>query len=153
MIITAIQLLVFISYVGYLIYKFKKPLPSISDSFYQLNGYKSNLFVAFTFILGGLMTQQSESLWFFFSGVGLAFVGAACMFKWTSAGVDKVHYAGAASGIILALLGLGFVNGLWLPLIIWLVSTIAMKLLKINNFTWWVEISAFVTIMAGLLYR
>ena len=151
--LTLLQISIFLSYIVYILYTFKKPLPSISDSYYQLDGYKSNLFVAFIWALGITMTQQEPSLLFFFSGVALSFVGAACMFKWTSAGVHIVHYISAVSAILLALVGLGIVNSMWLPLIIWAVFTIIFKLLKITNFLWWVEILAFLLIIIGLLCR
>lgn len=153
--ITTFQALVFLLYVGFLLFKFKKPLPSISDSWYELPSPINHLFTLFTWSLGFAMVFQGtgETPLFFLSGAGLLFVGTATQFKWTGAHTNIVHYVGAAAGIICALIGLWFENGVYLPTLLWVVSVIVLKLSKIKNFTWWVEISAFVCIVIGLYSR
>jgi hypothetical protein len=149
--ITLFQLSVFVIYVGFLLYTFKKPLPSISDSWYELPNNQKPLFTLFCWSLGIAMLFQGtgETPLFFLSGSGLTFVGAATMFKSTGAHTNIVHYTGAAVGIILALVGIGYENGVWIPLIVWLISTILLKVLKVENSTWWIEIVAFLTIIIG----
>ena len=152
--ITTLQLLIFVSYVGFLLYKFKKPLPSISDSWYELSFPLNLLFVVFTWSLGILTFLQGDSLWFTYAGAGLCFVGAARTFKNTD-GVrtNYIHYSGAVVGIVGSLMGLLFQYGMWFPSILWLLSVIALKLTKSKDFTWWVEISAFICIIMGYYLR
>lgn len=153
--LTTFQTLVFLLYVGFLLYKFKKPLPSISDSWYELPDPMNHLFTLFTWSLGFAMIFQGsgETPLFFLSGTGLLFVGTATQFKWTGAHTNIVHYAGAATGIIFALAGLWVENHLYFPLLSWLIITILFKLIKLKNFTWWVEVLAFVCIVVGLYLR
>lgn len=136
-------------------YKFKKPLPSISDSWYELPSPINHLFTLFTWSLGFAMVFQGngQTPLFFFSGAGLLFVGTATQFKWTGAHTNIVHYAGAVVGILGALIGLWVENGIYLPLFVWLVQTLIFKVIKLKNFTWWVEILAFVCIVGGLYMR
>lgn len=153
--LTTIQALVFVSYVGYLLYKFKRPLPSISDSWYELPKNWNNLFTLFTWSLGACMLGQGNGTtpFFFLSGTGLFFVGTATAFKWTGAHTNVVHYAGAVVGIMSALAGLGVEYHLWFPSICWLVLVIGMKIIKIQNFTWWTEVAAFLCIVTGLYLK
>lgn len=153
--ITTFQALVFLLYVGFLFYKFKKPLPSISDSWYELPIPLNHLFTLFTWSLGFAMVFQGngETPFFFLSGAGLLFVGTATQFKWTGAHTNIVHYVGALAGIVCALIGLWFENGVYLPTLFWVASVIVLKLTKIKNFTWWVEIFAFACIVIGLYFR
>ena len=98
-----------------------------------------------------LFQSNNTSSLFIYSGAGFAFVGAATMFKLKNTFVPYVHFIGAAVGIILALFALGIERHTWLPLIIFSLFTLLIKVLKIKNATWWIEISAFVTILEGLL--
>lgn len=151
MILTTIQALTFVIYVGFLLIRFGKPLPSISDSWYELPKGWNNLFTLFCWILGGCMLGQGsgDTPLFFLSGAGLFFVGTATAFKWSGAHTNYVHYGGAVVGILCALVGLGIEWGLWWPLLVWVLSVAGLKYLGIKNFTWWVEIAAFVSIVAG----
>lgn len=150
--ITTFQLVVFLLYVGFLLYKFKGPIHSISDSWYQLPKNQKLLFSIFCWSLGGAMIFQGsgDTIYFFLSGMGLAFVGGMVAFRQNIGSTDKIHYLGAVVGIVCALVGIGIESGTWLPGIVWLASAIIMKLLKINHFIWWVEIAAFATIVSGL---
>ena len=60
-----------------------------------------------------------------------------------------IHYLGAVLGIVLSLGGL-LLNGIWLPLVIWVLGSGIMRYLKIQNFIWWVEMLAFITIIGGM---
>jgi len=155
MLITTLQLIIFLSYVGGLLIYFKKPLPSISDSWYELPKGWNHLFTLFCWSLGILMLFQGtgEYPYFFFSGAGLMFVGAATQFKWKGAYTNLVHYFGAVCGIIFSLIGLGHEYHVWWPLIIWSIITYVFNFLRINNFTWWAEIAAFIIIITGLYSR
>lgn len=155
MILTTIQALTFVFYVGFLLWKFRKPLPSISDSWYELPKNWNSLFTLFTWTLGFCMIFQGNDStpFFFLSGTGLLFVGTATAFKWSGAHTNIVHYAGAVVGIVCALIGLGLENDIWWPTIVWVVGSTVLKYIKIENFTWWVEILAFAAIVSGLYLR
>jgi hypothetical protein len=155
MILTLIQGLIFIIYVAFIWKKFGV-LQSVSDSWYklkELGGLWYKLFTLFCWGLAIPMLFQSDnpSSLFVYSGAGFAFVGAATMFKLKDTFVPYIHFGGAAVGIILALLGIGLERYGWLPLIVFGIATILIKLLKVKNSTWWIEIVAFVTALTGLL--
>jgi hypothetical protein len=136
--------------VTFLLIKFKGPLHSISASWYELGYPLRNLFVAFCFSIGFTMTLQTGSILFFLSGLGLAFVGIA---SWSQSLVKLtrfIHFAGAVSGIVFGLLGIGFGFDNWIPLLIWIILSLLILLFKIRNRWWWIEIVAFITIIIGL---
>lgn len=155
MILTLIQGLIFISYITFLLIKFGKPLPSISDSWYQLKGLENSLFTWFCWGIGFLMFFQTNgnSPFFFISGVGISLVGVATMFK-----LDKytsiIHSTGAIICIFSAFIGLWVERDIFLPFILFgaTASILSLKSLKIKNKTWWVEIVAFLYIITGLLF-
>lgn len=155
MIITSIQALVFVSYIGYIIYRFGV-LPSISESWYKLETLRIGpLFTLFCWTLSSLMLFQTNETtgWFFASGAGLAFVGAATMFKWSGAHTDKVHGLGAVFGIAGALIGLGVEYNNWMPTGVFVAIGAILSAFKVKNTIWWVEIVAFLCVISGLFYR
>ena len=151
MIITLVQALIFVAYVTFLMVKFKGPLPSISQSWYRLKYPVRILFNVFCLSLGLLMTFHEQSVLFFLSGVGLSAVGIASWSMSKEKLTVWIHFAGAIIGMLLALLGIGFGLGNWVPLSIWALGSIFMLLFKIKDNYWWIEILAFVTIIIGLL--
>lgn len=155
MILTIVQGLIFLSYVIFLMIRFKGPLPSISDSWYKLNGMTSILFILFCWSLSITMVLQSNGiiLPFFISGSGLAFVGVSTAFKDKENFTSLVHFAGAAICIIFAFIGIWLEYNLWLLSILWIMSIIIFNKLKIKNTMWWVEISAFLFIIIGLFIK
>ena len=64
---------------------------------------------------------------------------------------DTVHYVGAVGGIWLALMSLWINFNQSEVVIITSLSMLVLRLLPINNKTWWVETVAFVGIYVGLL--
>ena len=150
--ITILQGITFILYVTFIVLKFGV-LPSISESWYRLDGLEKSLFTWFCWVLGGLMLFQTNgnTPFFFLSGGGLMFVGAATMFKTDEAKSNIVHPLGAFFGIMGGLFGLAFERNTIIPLILFLMSTIVIYLTVKINKTWWIEIAAFITILLGLL--
>ena len=145
-----IQGVIFVSYITFLLIKFKHPLSSISDSWYELKGWHKQLFVAFCWSIGFLMSFQADkSLWFFFSGAGLLYTGAAANFKDKMTGT--IHSIGAYSCIILAFVGISITKHTFILDILFILSYLALNLFKAKNRTWWIEIIAFVLILTGLL--
>lgn len=148
--ITLIQISIFFVYTLFLLFVFKKPLPSYSDSWYQLKNPIKNLFTLFCWSIGFLMPFQSDGTtpFFFLSGAGICFVGAARMFKTSMTG--KVHFIGAFILIVSAFAGLYFERGEWLPFIVFLFASILI-LYNASNRIWWIEVCAFISICYGLL--
>lgn len=155
MILTLAQFLIFVTYVAYIIYRFGI-LPSISESHYKLNTVRQGyFFTIFCWLLATTMIFQSDESTplYFFSGMGLAFVGAATQFKWTGANTHIVHYLGAVLGIGCALMGLYFESGLWQPTVIVLIFLAFCSIAKTKNGIFWVEIASFLAIITGLIVR
>jgi len=150
MILTLVQALIFIAYVTFLLIKFKGPLYSISESWYKLGYPLRILFNLFCLVLGITMTFYDQSIFFFFSGVGLSAVGVASWSQSSEKLTRYIHFTGAISGMLFALIGIGLGMGDWVPLSIWVLGAIFMLLFKIKNNFWWIEILAFVTIIIGL---
>lgn len=153
--ITLAQAAIFIAYISFIISKYGIQ-PSISESWYKLEETRSGvLFTLFCWGLAALMIFQSNETTplFFFSGVGLGFVGAATMFKWSGAMTDKIHDAGAGIGIACGLAGLYFEYHMWTPALGFILATGAILLLKLKDYIWWIEIMAFLAIITGLLLR
>lgn len=154
MILTIIQCLIFVVYITFIWIKFKGPLLSISDSWYRLGEPLNGLFTLFCFSIGILMPFHIIGIFpifFFLSGVGLCFTGAATMFK-DDKMTSFVHYLGAIICVVCGLMGIGFELNNWIPIIIFIISTSLIILLKIKNYIWWIEITAFICIISGLLF-
>ena len=129
-----------------------KVLHSVSDSWYilkQKEYHEEILFTIFTYLLGiGTILQYYHSSLFFIGGMGFFWVGTQTQFKGESI-KGTIHYVGAVLGILLSLIGL-LLNGIYLPLLIMGIGVGGMKYFKINNFIWWAEMLAFITIIGGL---
>jgi len=155
--LTLTQGFIFLLYVTFLWIKFKGPLPSISESWYRLKdlgGTWYSLFTWFCFSIGFLMffqTNDTAPYLFILSGAGLSFVGVATMFKETKSLEPYIHTIGAVVCIVSALFGIAIERNSWLPMIIFAILAILIKLFKVKNSTWWTEIAAFLTILGGLL--
>ncbi len=156
MTITIIQMFIFLLYVGFITCKFGI-LASISDSWYELKPLKLGvLFTLFCWSIGFLLvsyTEQTDSPFFFLSGTGLCFVGVATAFKIKKTTERTIHMVGASLCVLSALVGLWIDFHLWYFLPLFIVSYLALKLMKIKNLIWWVEITAFVLILIGLLIK
>jgi len=153
--LTLIQAIVFISFVSFLFFKFKGPLISISYSWYNLDGFQKYLFTLFCWGIAIPMLYQSNgsTLFFFISGTGLAFVGASTSFKDNDYLTNFIHLTGAGIAIVFAFIGIGIERHNWIPMIACAISIIVIKLLKIKNPIWWIEISAFLFIIIGLFIK
>lgn len=154
--ITIIQGIIFITYISFLLIKFGKPLPSISDSWYQLEGLQKSFFTWFCWSLGFFMLFQTNgtSPLFFLSGAGLCFVGAATMFKSDDKFTPIIHFLGALICILSALIGIWIERNNYLPLILYGITSLILssEKIKLKNKIWWIEIIAFIYIIIGLLF-
>lgn len=143
------QLLVFVAYVAFIISRYGV-IHSISQSWYELPQRQKPLFTWFTWGIGIPFLFYDNAL-FFLAGAGLTFVGVATAFRTTQSYTNIVHYTGAAMGILLSLLGLGFVYNDWISLSLFLISALTLRTLLKNHWIWWVEIAAFIIIIVSLL--
>lgn len=148
--------IVFPIYTLYTIWRNNWKIPhSISDSYYILKEKERGeeiLFTLFTFFLGiGTILHYPLSFLFFLSGMGFFWVGTQTQFKGISIKRD-IHYIGAVLGIVCALVGL-LLNGVWLPLPLWLGGSILLSTqfdYKGGTLIFWAEILAFIVIIGGL---
>ena len=157
MVLSIVQILIFLSYVTFIVIKFGV-LPSISESWYELRdlgGVWYSLFTWFCWGLGFTMffqTNDTAPYLFFLSGAGLCFVGAATMFKLSDDIQPYIHFVGALIGISCALVGIGVERQEWIPLIMFVLSALVLTFTVEKNRTWWIEIVAFTCIGLGLLF-
>ncbi len=156
MILSIVQILIFISYITFILIKFGV-ISSISESWYKLKdlvGVWYSLFTWFCWGLGFTMFFQTDGTTplFFIAGSGLCFVGVATMFKESDFWTPKIHTGGAVIGIIGSLVGMIVERGSWLPLIIFVGTSLILTLTVKKNRTWWIEILAFICIGLGLLF-
>ena len=131
-------------------------LSSISESWYLLGEYnKEYLFTLFSWSMGGLMLFyiKDDAPYFFISATGFMFLGTASDFRSSAVHTNIIHYIGASLAIGGALFGIYFQYFLLFPLIFFLFSIILLSLLPIKNKLWWIEMSAFIFIVVGLLIK
>lgn len=146
LLISAVLLLVV--FLTYVVINFKV-LPSFSDSFYLI---KNNWLFPVVIITFSVLVMIASLMWgLIIMPIACGFlmlVGAAPRFK-TKEDVT-FHIIGAVGGIALATISLVVeLNLLWLVGILILLIGI-LKLSKVKNTTWWVELSAFLIVVAGL---
>lgn len=146
MVQTILFIIIFVSYITYVLIRERKILASISDSWYG-HGMKGDVFFTlFCFSLGfTVMTLADKEIYFALSGVGLLFVGAASMFK--DGGLTRtIHFAGALFAIICGFFGLYYEYGTYLGGALWVSFTAYAYLFNIKNTIWWVEVVAFILV-------
>ena len=141
-----------INFVGYVSTVWTKfgVLPSISDSFYAWKDWKEGtqwLFTLFCWIITFTLLPIEPNPFFFFGAAGIGFVGAAAQIK--KKFVEKVHVKGAVIGISAALLGIGFTFGNWWLVTGALIIAGLIKLFKIKNDIWWIEITAYTAVITS----
>jgi len=148
--IILIQFLIFLSYVTFIYLRYGI-LTSISTSWYLLPKKQKILFVLFCFSIGMLMIFHG-GIFFFLSGTGLLFTGAAAEYESKGAYTNIVHFVGAVISVIFAILGLWLDYNIYFPLLVIPIS-LFIYLMKIKNYLWWMEIISFLFIMMGLFLK
>jgi len=151
------MILSFLLYIVWIVIKFGVQ-PSISDSFYALqNKYGKGSLTPWLFwlflinVAWPIFPLMQFSGFAFFAMAGIILVGAAARFK-SGKSTETPHVIGATGGIGLAFLSIGFVfqGWAWIWLAVFLVLAGTLKLVKINNMIWWVEVLAFALIILSL---
>lgn len=151
------MILSFAIYIFWIIAKFGIQ-PSISDSFYALqNKYGKGSFMPWVFwlflinVAWPIFPLMNFNGFSFFVMAGIILVGAAARFK-EDKETETPHIIGATGGIALAFIAIGYVftgwAWAWLPGYFAIVGL--LKALKIKNYTWWIEIVAFLMIILAL---
>ena len=158
MILSILQILVFTTYIIFILRKQGGIPSSISSSWYFLPSGKKWLFTMFCWGIAIPMVAQGGLL-FVASAIGMGFTGVAVNYKGTLWMVPYIHYTGATICIFFALAGLYFEYGLIAPALIFIVSSLLHIIGNhlypetMKNPVWWVEIYAFLTISIGLLVK
>lgn len=148
-----LSMIILFGYLAFVVAKFGIP-KSISDSFYLL-GKKGWMFQVTLFLVGfsvmpALIDKSSEDTKFlaFLACAGLAFVGAAPLFKMELEG--KVHYVSAAiccGGLVLWQV----FNASWItPLMCFL--SVLYPMIKDKKYMWWLEIATIVSAYVSLIF-
>jgi len=152
-----IQILSFVLYIGYII-KNWGILPSISDSYYLLPDNRKFYFTFFCWGVGFPLIILNN-VWFLLASIGLIFLGVASDYKICENKVQNnkilwwIHHVGAVFGILFSLLGIWVHYDKPYYLFVFLILTLGIIKLKLNNKIWWVEIAAFILILSGLLFK
>jgi hypothetical protein len=147
------SLIILLGYLIYVVAKFGIP-KSISETFYLLGKqgwmFQVTLFSVAFLVVPTLIDRSSENTQFlaFLACAGLAFVGAAPLFKMELEG--KVHYVSAAICCVGLVLWQVF-NACWIiPLLCFLAVLIPM--VKDKKYMWWLEIATIVSTYASLIW-
>ncbi len=104
-------ILAVLTYASYRFYIRKLDIKSISESFYELEGWHKYLFVAFCFLLGIEMFGAVQTGWTFGGMAGMGYIGVAPNYKQNVTGT--AHYFGAVLAIACSLGSIAFDFGLW----------------------------------------
>lgn len=144
-----LSFVIFTSYLTYIAINYGI-LPSISDSYYRLPKNRQWLFTITLWSFSFPMIIAGESGLMFLAGASICFTGAAPAFKGSKM-EHSVHVASAIIGITAAVFAMFFTLGASIIGIVTLGSMLALKLLKVSNATWWVEVIAYYAILLALL--
>lgn len=143
-----ISAVIFVSYTQFITFKYGIQ-KSISESYYDL---PRNWQFIFTLTLWGFafpVIIAANTALLFLAGGLICLVGAAPAFK-KQAMEYKAHMIGAYGGIILGFSSLVYDYKLYSLV---LISVVAMIILRfsVRHYIWWVEVTAFITILLGIL--
>jgi len=139
-------LVIFFGYLAVIVKKYGW-LDSISDSFYHLPKKYNWIFSVFLWTISILMMMIGGTNLMFLAGMSIMFVGT---WPWFNDEQKLQHYLAAVTGIGLGMISMWYDFGLWYIPVSFVVIVGILKLLKINNFTYWLEVVAFSEIIAGL---
>lgn len=148
-----ISLIIMLSYLGMVLIKFGIP-KSISETYYLLGKmgwlFQVTLFSVAFLVVPTLIDRSSENTRFlaFLACAGLAFVGAAPLFKRELDG--KVHYTSACiccGGLVLWQV----FNASWVVPMACL-ALVGIPMIKDNKYMWWLEIATIMSTYASLFF-
>ena len=128
------------------------PMESISDSVKVLKGPRIVLFSMFAIFLAlplSVFVEINEL--FLFPMACLFLLSAAPLLPDSNNRHVAMHLIGATGSMGSALIIMWIVFGSWWWLVIGLAFVGGLKLIKISNYTWWIEYALFFTIIFGLI--
>lgn len=146
-----ISFTIFTTYILYVVNNYGTQV-SVSDSYYRL---PKNRQMLFTFAMWGFafpIIIVSQNGYMFFAGIAVCFVGVASDYK-TLMQTYRVHMISAYGAVVLGMLAMILHYHYYLIPIIFIISFILIKLLKVKNSFWWSELLVFYLILAGLFYK
>lgn len=148
-----LSMIILFGYLAFVVAKFGIP-KSISETFYLLGKkgwmFQVTLFLVAFMVMPILIDRSSENTRFlaFLACAGLAFVGAAPLFKMELEG--KVHYVSAAICCVGLVLWQVF-NACWVvPIVCFL--AIIYPMIKDKKYMWWLEIATIVSAYVSLIW-
>lgn len=125
-------------------------LPSYSSAYYAKG--KPALFTLALWLSIIPLSIVGDSALMFFAAAGICFVGAAPDYRIGNMEL-RVHLAGAYLGILFGLLAIAIDFNLWVVSVLAAIVISGMKLLKVRNNTYWIEILAYYLIFGVELVR
>ena len=128
------------------------PMDSISDSVKILRGLRVILFSLFAICLAAPLAVFLEISGLFFIPMAcLVLLAAAPLLPDSNSRHVAMHLIGATGSMGSILIIMWIVFGSWWWLVIGLAFVGGLKLIKISNYTWWIEYALFFTIIFGLI--
>lgn len=149
--VTILQAFVFFGYLT-LIYDRFGLLESVSHSTYEWVGNRRYRFMAMCWTLAILNLFQGMGVWGVATTVGLLATGVTLDWKGDVAWKNWMHLIGAVTAILSGLLGLYFVHGMVLPIVLFLASCYPMYRVS-RHYVWWLEVIAVALILIGYAMR
>lgn len=146
--ITLAQFAVFTTYL-IVIWKRFEILESISSSTYEWIGNQRYWFTAMCWGLGVLNLFQGMGGWGVLVALAMGVTGITINYRENG---RTLHNIGAVTAILGGLIALWVVNGVWLPLGLFIPIAICLWFIA-NNRIWWIEIVAFGLILIGYILR
>jgi len=140
---------VFTGYVAYITIRFGW-LRSISISWYHLKAGERWKFTIALWLFAIPIAIAGDTALSFLAAAGICFCGAAGDAK-NDQVTERVHVIGATGGIILGIAALILDFGLWYLALPYIVFAYYMIRKQVKNHTFWIEVSAFYLIWAGIL--
>ena len=156
-----ISFIIFIGYILFILFRFGL-LPSISQSYYALEGEKKGLGVVFYLVFMTMIftlipywleiTSENTQFIAFLSAAGLGFVGAAPAFKLDLEG--KVHVISAKACAVFSVLWIVFNSTLPIIIVTLSLYPIAFMLIRLlGNKTYFLEMAAFLGLYIAILLK
>gem|GEM_PF-4301487 len=148
--ITIAQLTIFIVYIIVTYRLFGIP-DSISSTAYHFGEDRKYYFMLMCWALAFLNLFQGMEGWGFLTSAGLLFTGVTMEYRENLAHSKILHGVAAGIAISSALIGLGLLYDVWLPLVLFL--SLSIILFNKENAIWWIEIIAFLLILTGYILK
>lgn len=149
--ITALQILIFAAYVGYIWRRFGV-LSSISASSYELRGNERYLFFFWLFSLALLNWFQDMGFWGFLMSISFVIAGLTLDHRKGKTLEDEIHTIFSIVAIGSGFVGLYLLHSIWIPMLAFIGGAMILFVWARNRI-WWIEILAMALIATGYVMR